>query len=138
MISTAKVKYVRMSPTKVRYVLDQVRNKPVLEALATLNRSNRRAALPVKKLILSAVDNAVKRKSENSERLKVSKIYADGAGIMKRWRAMTMGRAGSIHKRLSHISVELDLLPGVDTVSAPAPAKKETKKRTKKAVGAKS
>lgn len=138
MISTAKVKYVRMSPTKVRYVLDQVRNKPVLEALATLSRSNRRAALPVKKLILSAVDNAVKRKSENSERLKVSKIYADGAGIMKRWRAMTMGRAGSIHKRLSHISVELDLLPGVDKVSVAAPAKKEPKKRIKKAVGAKS
>lgn len=127
-----------MSPSKVRYILDQVRNKSVIEALAVLSRSNRRAALPVKKLILSAVDNAIKRKDEQSDRLKVSKIYADGAGIMKRWRAMTMGRAGSIQKRLSHISVELDLLPGVEITPVQAPLKTEIKKRTKKTVGAKS
>ena len=89
-------------------VLDLVRNKTVTRAYSILDRTPRRASLTVKKLIQSAADAAVKNNKENVEDLFISKITADGAGMLKRWRAMSMGRAGQIQKRLSHIAVELD------------------------------
>ncbi len=111
MIAKAKVSFVRMSPRKIRYVLDPIRSKPVPIALSILNRTPRRASGVVKKLIAQAVDSAKKQKQTNADELYVSKIFADGAGMMKRFRAMSMGRAGLIRKRMSHVVVELDRLP---------------------------
>ena len=118
MISHASARYVRMSARKVRYVLDIVRGKPVPVAIAILERTPKRACLIVKKLIHQAADSAHKQKEMKAESLVVSKIFADGAGMMKRFRSMSMGRAGMIRKRLSHITVELDAAKGV-TVPAP-------------------
>ena len=108
MIATAKVRYLRMSPRKIRYVIDLVRKKPVPQAYAILENVSARACRVVKNLILQAATSAKKDSGKLPETLYISKITADGAGMMKRFRAMSMGRAGQIRKRLSHVVVELD------------------------------
>ena len=129
MISTARVRFVRMSPRKIRYVLDLVRAKPVPAAFSILDRTSRRASALVRKLLLQAVDSAAKLHKVPAESLFVSKIFADGAGMMKRFRSMSMGRAGMIRKRLSHVTLELDTRPGV---AVPAAAGEAPKRHTAK------
>jgi large subunit ribosomal protein L22 len=111
-----------MSPRKIRYVVDLVRRKPVPMALSILSRTSRRATTLVRKLIEQAVDSASKQHKTPAESLVVSRIFADGAGMMKRFRSMSMGRAGMVRKRLSHITVELELVPGAAVPAAEAAA----------------
>lgn len=120
MISKASVKFVRISPRKVRYVIDQIRSKTVSQAQAILAGSPRRAGEIVQKLLNQAVDAAQKNSQVSSENLIVSSVMADGGPTMKRFRAASMGRASVIRKRTSHIHLELGLRGGV---SAPAPLK---------------
>ncbi len=112
MISKAKASFIRISPRKVRYVIDLIRTKSVPQARAILSITPRRAGEIVHKLLNSAVDAAVKNSQVEADMLVVSKIYADGGSTMKRFRAMSMGRAGVIRKRTSHIYLELDLAKG--------------------------
>lgn len=143
MISKASGSYVRISPRKVRYVIDLIRTKSVPQALAILSISPRRAGEIVNKLLLSAVDAAAKNSQIPAENLVVSKIMADGGSTMKRFRAMSMGRAGVIRKRTSHIYLELDLAKGKTLPPATKPAAKTAavkaapKSGLKKLVGAK-
>jgi large subunit ribosomal protein L22 len=109
MISKASATYVRLSPQKARYVADLIRNKSVLNAYSILDRTTRKPTENYKKLIQSAVDTATKLKEKNIGDLYISKVVADSAGMMKRWRSMTMGKAGMIRKRMSHLTVELDV-----------------------------
>ncbi len=120
MISRAVARYVRLTPRKIRYVLDIVRGKSVTQAYAILDRTPKRACLVVKKLILQAAASAHELHQAAVTDLVVARIYADGAGMMKRFRSMSMGRAGMIRKRLSHIVVELD---STKPVVAPAQGK---------------
>lgn len=140
MISKASVRFVRISPRKVRYVIAHIRRKPVPEAHAILNGSPRRAADIVRKLLNQAVDAARKNSQVPAGNLFISKITADGGPMMKRFRAASMGRASVIRKRTSHITLELDSAgPLVAAPEAPA-AKKifaPLKKAGKKLVGAK-
>ena len=108
MISRAQASFVRMAPRKMRYVLDLVRAKSVPQAYSILDRTHKKASGIIRKLIMTAVDAAVKQRQTPVEDLKITRIYADQAGIMKRFRAMSLGRAGEIRKRLSHVVVELD------------------------------
>ena len=109
MIAKASVNFVRISPRKVRYVIDLIRKKPVPQAHAILNGSPRRASGIVRKLLDQAVDAAQRNSHLDAKDLVVSKILADGGPTMKRFRAATMGRANKIKKRTSHIQIELDL-----------------------------
>lgn len=109
MISKASASYVRISPRKVRYVIDLIRTKSVSQAHAILNGSPRRAADIVRKLLIQAVDAAEKNSQVESAKLVVSKVLADGGPTMRRFRAASMGRASIIRKRTSHIQLELDL-----------------------------
>ena len=109
MISRAAAKFVRISPRKVRYVIDLIRKKKVKEAEGILIGSPRRAREIVQKLLKQAVDAAVKNSQSNVNHLFISKITADGGPTMKRFRAASMGRASVIRKRTSHITLELDL-----------------------------
>ena len=128
MISQACVNYVRISPRKVRYVLDHIRGKSVREAQAILHGSPRRPAGIVAKLLGQAVDAAEKNSQINALDLKISKVLADGGPSMKRFRAMSMGRAGRIRKRTSHITLELDRIKsGVSIPAGRVPAKKADK-----------
>ena len=110
MISVARANYVRISPRKVRYVIDLIRAKTVPQAQAVLNGSPRRAGEIIRKLLNQAVDAAKKNSQVDARNLFVSKVLADGGPTMKRHRAMSMGRAGVIRKRTSHLYLELDLL----------------------------
>jgi large subunit ribosomal protein L22 len=151
MISRASVEFVRISPRKVRYVIDLIRAKSVPQAQAILNGSPRRAGDIVRKLLNQAVDAAEKNSQVAAGNLVVSKVLADGGSSMKRFRAASMGRASSFKKRTSHIQIELDLAKkvqsahpvsprrqgGAKATEAPAPKKKSAKATNKKTVGAK-
>ena len=126
MISKASASFVRISPRKVRYVIDLIRAKSVGQAQAILNGTPRRAGDILRKLLDQAVDAAKKNSQVQSEDLMVSKVLADGGPSMKRFRAATMGRANRIKKRTSHIQIELDLVKKRQN-TAPKPAAKETK-----------
>ncbi len=108
MVASARAKYVRISPRKLRYVADTLRNKSILEAEQILLGINKRGKYPVYKVIKSAVSNAL-QKNIPLEALYISKIAVDPGPIWKRYRAGTMGRAMPIRKRTSHITVELDV-----------------------------
>ena len=108
MISRASVQFIRISPRKVRYVIDMIREKSVNQAQAILNGSPRRASGIIRKLLNQAVDAAEKNSKVPAGNLFVSKVLADGAATMKRFRAASMGRASVIRKRTSHIQLELD------------------------------
>ena len=104
----AVAKNVRLTPRKVRLVLDLVRGKDVKEALAILKFTPRNTAPVVSKLIKSAVANATNNHQMNEEKLYVKNIYADEARVLKHWMPRAKGSASQILKRSSHITVVVD------------------------------
>jgi len=111
MVGKATARYIRISPRKVRQVLDLIRGKSCVKALAELDHANKRAATHVGKLLRSAIRNVEQKDGHGPDRLFISKATADKGPTLKRFRARAMGRASAILKRMSHIYVELDLLP---------------------------
>jgi len=107
MEARAIARYVRISPRKVRLVIDLVRGKKVDEALAILEFTPKRAAKVVKKLIKSAVANAEQNPDVDVDNLYIKRIYADHGPILKRIRPRAVGRAPMIRKRTSHITIIL-------------------------------
>ena len=103
----AVAKYVRISPYKVRVVLDLIRNKSVNEAVAILENVSKAAAEPIRKVVLSAAANAEHNLNMNPADLKVAACYADQGPTLKRVRPVSKGRAYRILKRTSHITVEI-------------------------------
>jgi large subunit ribosomal protein L22 len=100
-------KYVRMSPQKVRLVVDQVRGKWVDEALTMLKFMPQAAAKPVYKTIGSAVANAEENEGLDRQDLYIARITAD-SGSTRRWRRFgARGRFKPIRKRSTHITVVL-------------------------------
>ena len=108
MEARAVAKYVRISPRKVRLIIDQLRGKRVEEALNLLNFAPQKSAFIVKKLISSAVANAEENTEIDVDTLFVKSIYADEGPTLKRFRPRAMGRATRIRKRTSHITVILE------------------------------
>lgn len=104
----ASAKYIRISPYKVRVVLDAVRGKSVNEALAVLTATPKAASEPIKKVIESATANAEHNQGLSRADLFVAEIFADGGPILKRVNPVSKGRAYRINKRTSHITVILD------------------------------
>lgn len=108
MQATAKLRYLMMAPRKVRLVADLVKGKSVEEAITILQFTNRAAARPLRKTIMSAAANALATEGTSrlkSEDLSVSKIQVDSGPIAKRIQFRAMGRAYRIRKRFSHITV---------------------------------
>lgn len=110
--SIAKVRHIRVTPQKARRVVDLIRGKQALEALAILKFAPQGASVPVYKVVAAAIANArVKADKENEyldERdLYISRAFVDEGTTMKRIRPRAQGRAGRILKRTSHITVEL-------------------------------
>lgn len=122
----ATAKSLRVSPRKVRLVIDQVRGLPVVKAESILRFMNKKSAAYVLKLIQSAAANAKNTSNIEKENLKITKIFADGGFVMKRFRARAFGRAVTIRKRTSHVTVELDQIsPNAKPVKAPKATKGE-------------
>ncbi len=107
----AVLRHSRMSPYKVRQVLDQIRGQDVDRAAETLSLGDRDAAVTVGKVLASAVANAVHNDGMDAEELYVSACYADEGTTLKRWRPRARGRATRIRKRTSHITIIVSRLP---------------------------
>jgi large subunit ribosomal protein L22 len=101
----AIARYIRMSPSKVRRVLDQIRGRSYREALIILEFMPYRACEPIIKVLRSAVANAEHNQGLNPTDLVISKAFADGGPTLKRYRPRAQGRAYQIRKRTCHITV---------------------------------
>lgn len=101
----AIAKYIRMSPHKVRRVLDQIRGRSYREALIILEFMPYRACDPVLKVLRSAVANAEHNNGLNPATLVVSQAFADGGPSLRRYRPRAQGRAYQIRKPTCHITV---------------------------------
>ncbi len=108
MIVKAEGKFLRISPTKVRQVMDLIRNKDVLEAKGILLNLNKRPKEYLIKILNSAIANA-NVKGFKAEQLYISKICCDIGPMWKRFKAAAFGRAAPILKRTAHIKIELDI-----------------------------
>src|SRR5213079_1740563 len=98
-------KFIRVSPTKVRQVVDLIRWKDIQEARRILTFSPRAARVPVLKVLESAIANAENNFNLDPDELIVSKAYVDEGPTLKRWRPRARGRATRIPKRTCHITV---------------------------------
>ena len=107
MEARAVAKYIRMSPQKVRLVVDLVRGKKVEEAKQILLFTRKYAAGHVSKVLNSALANAKQNPNIDENILFVKEIFVDQGPSLKRWRARAQGRAAAIKKRMSHITVVL-------------------------------
>jgi large subunit ribosomal protein L22 len=106
MLAVARARFVRVSARKARLVLDQIRNRPVGEALATLEFTPRAAARLIEKVLRSAVANAEHNfQMRNLDDLRVVQAVADGGPSMKRVQPRAMGRAFFIKHRTSHLTI---------------------------------
>ena len=101
----AIAKNVRVTPRKVRLVIDLVRGLPVKQALGILDNLNRAASEPVMKLIKSAAANATNNFGMDEDALYIAQIYANDGLRMKRYLPRAKGSASGLVKRSSHITV---------------------------------
>lgn len=101
----AVAKFVRMSPYKVRRVLDQIRGRSYREALIILEFMPYRACDPVLKLLRSAAANAEHNAGLDRASLKITQAYADGGPSLRRFQPRAQGRAYQIRKPTCHITL---------------------------------
>jgi len=109
--AVAKARFVRVSATKARRVIDLVRGKSVTEALHILRWAPQAASEPVAKVIASAAANAQNNEGLDPSTLVVASVYADEGPTAKRIRPRAQGRAFRIRKRTSHITVVVESRP---------------------------
>ncbi len=107
MEAKAQATYIRISPRKVKIVLDLIRNKPVDEALAIVKFTPKAACEPIAKLLKSAIANAENNLNMDKNSLYVAQAMVCPGPIMKRIRPRAQGRAFRIEKRSSHITLVL-------------------------------
>jgi len=120
----AIARYVRISPRKVRQVVDLIRGKHVTEALGILRYTPQRASQAVTKVLKSAVANAENNLQLDRDELYIKACYVDQGPTWKRYMPRAMGRADLIRRRTSHITV---------IVGEKEAEKKVEKRREKKA-----
>lgn len=108
MESKAVAKYIRISPQKVKLVVDLIRGKKVGEAQTILSFTRKYAAGLVNKVLKSALANATQNPNIDEKILYVKSVYVDQGPALKRHRARAQGRVAAIKKRMSHITVVLD------------------------------
>src|SRR6201989_2834373 len=109
--AVAKARFVHVSATKARRVIDLVRGKSVSEALDILRWAPQQASEPVAKVIASAAANAQNNDGLEPATLVVATVYADEGPTAKRIRPRAQGRAFRIRKRTSHITVIVESRP---------------------------
>jgi large subunit ribosomal protein L22 len=127
----ATARYVRMSPTKARQVVDLIRGRHVEDARRVLRFTARGATATIAKVLESAIANAEHNRGLPGDELVVVRTWVDEGPTLRRFRPRALGRATRIRKRTCHISVvvgrpaELDRLPE-------HPATKQTVRRVRK------
>src|ERR687895_180896 len=116
----ATARYVRMTPMKVRRVVDLIRGMEAREALSVLQFAPQAAAEPVAKVLASAVANAEHNQHLDGDSLVVAVAYVDEGPTLKRFRPRAQGRAFRINKRTCHITFEVESVAPVRRPSAKA------------------
>ncbi len=134
MEAIAKLNNYPTSPRKMRLLADLIRGMKVEKALAILEHNPKHPAVPLRKLVVSAISNW-KQKNEGADEsgLVVKTIFVDGARVIKRMRPAPQGRGYRVRKRSNHVTVIVDSLAvatpaapvteAVETVSAAEPVK---------------
>lgn len=111
-VATAKLRYVRIAPRKMRVIANMIRGQKVTSAINSLRFTAKSGSRELFKLLVSAVANAEDKGDVDVDELIVKTIMVDQGPTLKRWRPRAHGRATSIQKKTSHVLVEV----------APAPA----------------
>ena len=101
------LRFARLSPQKGRLVADQVRGKPVDQALQVLRFSNKKAAGMIRKVLESAIANAENNFGADVDELRISEIMVDAGPQIKRMMPRAKGRADRIVKPTSHITIRV-------------------------------
>jgi len=104
----AKINYLRISPRKVRVVLEAVKKMSVEKAMEQLQFMPKKSALPLLKLLKSAVANAENNFKLKKENLTIAEFRADKGSVLKRWMPRAQGRATPIHKFTTHVTLILE------------------------------
>jgi large subunit ribosomal protein L22 len=104
----AAAKYIRISPRKIRLLMDEIRGKKVEEALNLLTFAPQKGAPILRKLVNSALANAGQYPDIDVDSLFIKRVFADEGPTLRRFRPRAMGRATRIRKRSCHLTVILD------------------------------
>jgi len=106
MEAIARKRFIRQSPYKIRYVLKTIKGLKVEDAINKLSLMNKKASVYIEEVLKASISNmADKNNSENSDNLFIKTAYVDEGPVMKRFRPAAMGRATSIRKRTSHLTI---------------------------------
>lgn len=114
---TTKLNNLRIAPRKVALVLDQIRGKRVSQALTILEFQRKAAALPLKKLLLSAVNSWQLKYEEDELNLFITEVYVTQGTSFKRYRFAARGRMAPYKKRGSHITLSLQAYKNTNTTN---------------------
>lgn len=121
MEAVAKLNNYPTSPRKMRLLADLIRGMKVDKALAVLDHNPKHPAVPLRKLVLSAISNwKAKNEGEDETELLVKTIFVDGARVIKRMRPAPQGRGYRVRKRSNHVTVIVDTMGNKLTKVAPA------------------
>ena len=133
MIAKAKIKFARVSEKKVREVINLIRGRKAQDAVDIVSNLSKGSSKIVGKLLKSVISNAKPVEADVSN-LYISKITADQATPLKRFRAQAFGRAAVIRKRTSHVEIELDRVKKITSSNEPKKvvAKKKAVKRVER------
>lgn len=104
-VSRATARFQLVAPRKLRYVTRLIQGLTVAEARTVLSLVHRPSASPLVRQVLNSA--AANSQRGDAEELVVGRVFVDGGPILKRWRPRAFGRASRIHKRQSHITIEL-------------------------------
>jgi large subunit ribosomal protein L22 len=137
MEAVAKLRNYPTSPRKMRLLADLIRGMRVEKVLAELEHNPKHPAVPLRKLVLSAISNWKQKNDGGDEsQLVVKTIFVDGARTLKRMRPAPQGRGYRVRKRSNHVTVIVDTKGGsvteTETAETEAKAKKPVKKAAKK------
>lgn len=130
----AQLRHLRIAPRKVRLVVNAIRGLSVSKAEAQLQFMNKKSAIPILKLLQSAVANAEHNSKLNRDKLMIHSIAVGDAVTLKRWMPRAMGRATPIRHHASHVQLVLSdkVVKGKKEVKEKAkPAAKKVVKKTK-------
>src|SRR5215204_4390652 len=122
MEAVAKLRNYPTSPRKMRLLADLVRGMQVEKALAVLEHNSKHPAVPLRKLVLSAISNW-KQKNESGDegQLVIKTIFVDGARTLKRMRPAPQGRGYRVRKRSNHVTVIVDDAASLKAAKQKAP-----------------
>jgi large subunit ribosomal protein L22 len=137
--ATARARYVRISSTKARHVIDLIRGRHVEDARRVLAFTDRSATETISKVLNSAIANAEHNYSLPSDELIVTRAWVDEGPTLRRFRPRALGRATRIRKRTCHISIVVGRTPDeIATIQRPLRSNDEKSTSAKKSTAKKS